>query len=74
MLNKNGYKIRKINKAYFAFHGNYGSSPSSISDYDQKLRLLRTEYKYLNDYIDDLKKIDSIEEFNRLIILKTTEN
>ena len=74
MLNKNGYKIRKINQAYFAFHGNYGSSPSSISDYDQKLRLLRTEYKYLNDYIDDLKKIDSIEEFNRFIILKTTEN
>ena len=73
-INENGYKIRKINQAYFAFHGNYGSSPSSTSDYDKNLRILRGKYDSLSDYIDDLKKIDSIEDFDKLIIFKTTEN
>ena len=73
-INENGYKIRKINQAYFAFHGNYGSSPSSTSNYDKNLRVLRGKYDSLSDYINDLKKISSIEEFNKLIIHKSTEN
>ena len=73
-INENGYKIRKINQAYFAIHGNYSSSPSSTSNYDKNLRVLRGKYDSLSDYINDLKKISSIEEFNKLIIHKSTEN
>ena len=69
-----GYKTRKINQAYFAFHGNYGSSPSSLSDYDNKLSKLRNEYNSFSLFLNDLKKIKTIEEFNELINLKTTEN
>ena len=36
-LQNNGYKIRKINQAYFAFYGNYGTSPSSIHTYHEDL-------------------------------------
>ena len=74
LLQSLGYKTRKINQAYFAFHGNYGSSPSSLSDFDEKLLDLRNEYDSLGLYLDDLKKVKNIEEFNKLINLKTTEN
>ena len=30
-LQENGYLIRKINQAFFAFNGSYGDSPSSVS-------------------------------------------
>lgn len=69
-----GYKTRKINQAYFAFHGNYGSSPSSLSNYDTKLLKLRNKYNSFGLFLDDLEKISNIEEFNKLINLNATEN
>jgi len=30
-LSANGYYIRKLNQAYFAFHGNYADSPTSVN-------------------------------------------
>ncbi len=37
----NGYYIRKINQAYFAFHGSYADSPASISPVRTQLEELR---------------------------------
>jgi len=37
----NGYKIRKLNQAYFAFHGLYGRDPASVSPIRGELKLLR---------------------------------
>ena len=37
----NGYYIRKINQAYFAFHGSYADSPASISPVREQLEELR---------------------------------
>jgi len=69
-----GYKTRKINQAYFAFHGNYGSSPSALSSFDEQLRNLRKEYNSFGLFIDEIKKVKNLEEFNILINLKTPEN
>ena len=37
----NGYSIRKLNQAYFAFHGTYGDSPTSVSPIHGQLQKLR---------------------------------
>ncbi len=38
---EHGYHIRKLNQAYFAFHGSYADGPASISPVEQELRELR---------------------------------
>jgi hypothetical protein len=39
-INSHGYYIRKINQAYFAYHGIYGQDPGTISPvYSQMIRL-----------------------------------
>ena len=37
----NGYPLRVLNQAYFAFHGSYGTSGASTSPIGPKLELLR---------------------------------
>ena len=38
---ENGFHIRKLNQAYFAFHGTYAESPSSVSPIDDQLQEFR---------------------------------
>ncbi len=40
-LAEHGYFIRKINQAYFAFHGLYGTAPASSSPIGPKLEELQ---------------------------------
>ena len=47
-----GYNIRKLNQAYFAFHGNYADSPTSISPIGVELRELRSQSASLKDFLD----------------------
>ena len=47
----NGYTIRKLNQAYFAFHGTYGDSPASVSPIAGQLRLLRDNSNSLGSFI-----------------------
>ena len=42
----NGYFIRKLNQAYFAFHGNYGDSAASISPLHSQL--MKNQREYIN--------------------------
>ena len=42
-LADNGYYIRKLNQAYFAFHGSYADTPGSIDPIGPKLQSLRVE-------------------------------
>ncbi len=50
----NGYYIRKINQAYFAFHGSYAHNPASISPVREQLEELR-------------RRSGSLEAFLRLV-------
>ena len=63
-INRLGYKIRKINQAYFAFNGNYALSPGSLSEIDDYLIELRKNYSSYGELIHDIKSIDNIEVFN----------
>jgi hypothetical protein len=42
-LAQHGYYIRKLNQAYFAFHGSYADTPGSIDPIGPKLQSLRDE-------------------------------
>ena len=47
----NGHFIRKINQAFFAFHGSYATSAASISPIDDQLRELRNSTDTLEDFV-----------------------
>lgn len=51
-LAQNGYHIRKLNQAYFAFNGSYADSPTSISPIGAELRSLRSRSVSLRDFLD----------------------
>jgi uncharacterized protein YdcH (DUF465 family) len=47
-----GYPIRKLNQAYFAFHGTYADRPTSISPIGAELKTLREQSASLKDFLD----------------------
>ncbi|MFC1930753.1 hypothetical protein ACFLXJ_00895 [Chloroflexota bacterium] len=47
-----GYNIRKLNQAYFAFHGAYADRPTSISPIGRELKELRNQSASLKDFLE----------------------
>ena len=47
-----GYYIRKLNQAYFAFHGTYADRPTSISPIGVELRKLREQSDSLKEFLN----------------------
>ena len=70
-INSEGYSIRKINQAYFAFHGNYGDSPSSTHDYDKYLKYLLSTYNSFEEFLNEIKNIDEPNQLEKLINLRS---
>ena len=66
-LNKNGYNIRKINQAYFAFYGSYADSPQSISPIYQQLQDLREKRLNIGELVNEIKNISTYEDFSLLL-------
>lgn len=58
-----GYLIRKINQAYFAFHGSYATGPASISPIDSQLRELRQLSDSLEDFLKTVARFSDYQEF-----------
>jgi hypothetical protein len=50
-LDTRGYHIRKLNQAYFAFHGTYADRPTSISPIGRELKKLRNQSASLKDFL-----------------------
>jgi hypothetical protein len=57
-----GYNIRKLNQAYFAFHGIYGQDPCAVSPVYDMLKKLRDRYAQLSDYIKDMSAMTSYSD------------
>ena len=51
MLAENGYFIRKLNQAYFAFHGNYAERPGSVSPIGKYVRAIRKDSPGLQAFL-----------------------
>ncbi|MCD6358341.1 MAG: hypothetical protein J7L90_00030 [Dehalococcoidia bacterium] len=64
---QNGYYIRKINQAYFAFHGSYGSSPSSTSPIGTQIKELRERSSSLGEFLKLVDGISNPEDFQKLL-------
>ena len=62
-LAENGVFIRKINQAFFAFHGTYAASAASISPIDEQLRELRSRSESLEEFLKTVGTFGSYEEF-----------
>jgi len=54
-----GYHIRKLNQAYFAFHGIYRQDPAPVSPIYEALKQLRAKSPSLRDFLDDLAAMRS---------------
>ena len=47
----NGHNIRKLNNAWFAFHGTYADSAASLSPIEAQLRAIRSDAADLSDFL-----------------------
>jgi hypothetical protein len=72
-LAENGFYIRKINQAYFAFHGLYGDTPASSSPIGPKMLELRLLSPSLGDFVRSVAGITSEEELDRLLAERAVE-
>ncbi|MHB8085106.1 MAG: hypothetical protein ACYDHZ_04740 [Dehalococcoidia bacterium] len=67
VFNESGYSIRKLNQAYFAFHGIYGQDPGAVSPVYDAMRKLRAKYSSLSQFIDEASKLTSYTDLQRVI-------
>jgi len=66
-LADHGYFIRRINQAYFAFHGLYADTAASSSPIGPKLEELRQRSSSLGDFIHTAARITSEADLDRLL-------
>ncbi len=66
-LLERGYRIRKINQAYFAFYGSYATSAASVSPIEGQLRDLRERSDTLGDFLRTVSQFGTYEEFLRYL-------
>ncbi len=58
-----GYNIRKLNQAYFAFHGGYADTPGAIDPIGPALAELRLKTASPKEFIAELRNVTSYAEF-----------
>ena len=59
----NGFFIRKLNQAYFAFHGTYAASGASVSPIGDEVELLRSMTSSIGEFIKTMAGFGSYQEF-----------
>jgi hypothetical protein len=67
---QNGYLLRKINQAYFAFYGAYADVPGGAAGEDPvgpAVRALRAESKSLAEFIDTISWMTSFKELQEAV-------
>ena len=66
---QHGYKIRKLNQAYFAFHAIYGQDPCAVSPIYNDMTMLRSSYGNLVDFINSVSNMNSYENLHAAVKL-----
>ena len=67
---KNGYLLRKINQAYFAFYGAYADSPGGAAGQDPvgpAVRALREQSDSLADFVNTISWMTSFEQLQEAV-------
>jgi len=63
LFRANGYYIRKLNQAYFAFHGLYATTAGSDSPIGEQVKFLRSESSSLQEFLRSISEFRDYEEF-----------
>jgi hypothetical protein len=67
---QNGYLIRKLNQAYFAFYGAYADVPGGAAGEDPvgpAVRALRAQSKSLADFVNTIARMTSFQQLQQAI-------
>jgi hypothetical protein len=67
---RNGYLIRKLNQAYFAFYGAYADVPGGAAGEDPvgpAVRALREQSASLADFVNKISWMSSFEELQQAV-------
>ncbi len=59
----NGYLLRKINQAFFAFHGTYATSAASVSPIGNQVRELRERSGSISEFLNTAAQFSTYQEF-----------
>jgi hypothetical protein len=62
-----GYALRRLNQAYFAFHGSYATSPASVDPIGPWLNRLRVQSGSLKVFVDRAAGMTSLDDLLRAI-------
>jgi hypothetical protein len=63
-LASRGYYLRKLNQAYFAFHGTYAHSPTSISPIGAEMKQLRKQSTSLKEFLETVATMTSRQDLS----------
>jgi hypothetical protein len=69
-IRENGYLIRKLNQAYFAFHGAYADTPGGAAGTDPvgpAVRALRKESPSLAAFVNKISWMTSFEQLQKSV-------
>lgn len=57
-----GHNLRRLNQAYFAFHGSYATSPASVDPIGPWMRQLRAQSGSLKAFLDQVSGMRSLDD------------
>jgi hypothetical protein len=60
----NGYRLRKLNQAYFAFHGSYATGPAGVDPIGPKLELLRERSPSLAAFFEAVESMTTVADLD----------
>jgi len=67
LLVEHGYYLRKLNQAYFAFHGAYATSPASVDPIGPQMRKLRAASPSLKTFLERASQLRSYADLQALL-------
>ncbi len=66
-LAENGYYVRRLNQAYFAFHGSYATSPASVDPIGPWMRQLRAQSGSLKAFLQIAGRMQSLDDLQTAV-------
>lgn len=66
-LQAHGYFLRKLNQAYFAFHGTYADSPASTSPIGPQVAEFHRLARDIGETVREIGSAGSYEDFLRIL-------
>ncbi len=67
LINAEGYNLRKLNQAYFAFHGTYATGPGSTSEIGPQMETLRSLSPSLKEFVKTVQDLRNEEDLSRAL-------